>query len=149
MSDKVTVNGINISKLEKRALCKRLNSSIPYIIITAGIIIVTAALVYFYPKFKDKDRLLFLINSVWPSGVIVILVPIWTAFLRDLRENIGYDLYLLLKECVSQMHTDSSKKNNLINYTDNHKKNLLSSDKTTRKKALEEIVNEINASFQS
>lgn len=145
----MTENGISISELKKKAFCKRLKSYLPGIIASVGMIIVTAVLVYFYPEIDGNKRLLFLISSVWPGGVIVVLVPIWTAFVRDLRENIGYDFYVLLKEEVPQRYGGSPKESYFLGAIDACSKQLLSRDKATREKALKDIVEEINGDHQS
>lgn len=145
----MTENEISIKGLEKQAFRKRLKSYLPGIIVSVGIIIVTAVLVYFYPKIECNKRLLFLISSVWPSGVIVVLVPLWVTFVRDLMQNRGYDIYRLLQEAVLKKFHGSSKETYFLMRMQNRREELQSADKATRAEALKDIVEEINGDHQS
>ena len=136
-------------EFEKKAFRKRLKSHIWGIIISVVLIIVTAILVYFYPKIECNKRLLFLISSVWPSGVIVVLVPVWTEFVRDLRGNIGYDIDKFLQEEVSQKYADSPKEGDILRIIIAQSKELHSGEKATRRKAFKNIVEQINREQQS
>lgn len=68
----------------------------------------------------------------------------WTTFVRDLTENIGYDTYQLLQEEVSKRFADSSREGDILKHIIDRSEELQSTNKATRRKAFKDINEEIN-----
>jgi hypothetical protein len=136
--------GIKIKLLEKKAFYRRIKSHFVGIVTSVCLIIITTILYCFYPKIESYKRLLFLFGSIWPSLAVAIFVPICTIFIRDMTENIGYDIYTLLLEDVSKKFRDSPSEGDFLRFLEDRRNALQSVDKTTRRKTLKEILENIN-----
>jgi len=144
----MTEDDISVDELISSAIRKKLQTHLLGIVVSVGLIIITALLVCFYPKIEGNKRLLFLISSIWPSGVIVVLVPVWIELARDLRDNIGRDIDRLLQEEVEKRFADSPSQADILSLLEEHREEIRCADKVTRKNVLKDVVERINGELQ-
>lgn len=93
-----------------------------------------------FPVFADNERLNFLIQSLWPSGVIIVLVPLWTEIVRDVRDNAGGELYYILKEDIEKSVAPEDRRVRFLGYLLNEHDYLLSPQRSVRGEALDRLV---------
>lgn len=137
----ITVNIMATFSILRFRVCK--------IITFLVVAFLTAVLVYFHPVFEEKGgRLLFTITLVWPSGIVIVLVPIIVELVREVNENkVAFVCDHLTKEVCRRFADDSDTKDRFITHIRVNDE-LRSKDKAKRKEALKIIVDEINRELQ-
>ncbi len=82
----------------------------------------------------------FLIESVWPGGAIILLVPLWTEIMRDIREEVGHEIYYIIEKEIKTHISDRRNQTLFLGHLMDARDRLLSVNKSTRKQALEHLI---------
>lgn len=127
---------------DNKAFGKKLISHRVEIWLSVIIIIITIVLYIFYPAIAKSERNKFLIGSIWPSGIIVILIPLWTGVVRDIRENVGYKVYELIEEEIKEKFS-GEQQNGLLGFLLDMRSELTTTNKSVRIKTLTEVLKKI------
>ena len=125
---------------QKRAFYKRLGRHRLEILILILIILTTVCLVVYFPVFAKSEWVRFLVQYLWPSGVSIFAISRLTRIVKDIRSETGYELYFIVKEEIETHIQNKAKRTRFLDYLLNEHDELLSSNKSTRKLALEHLI---------
>jgi hypothetical protein len=129
-----------VSSIERQAFWRKLLSNWFGGLLLLAVVSITVALVVLYPCIACTKRMEFVIGAVWPGGAIVILIPVLTDVVKDLRKNIGLETYFLIKENIDENVLEKADRNKLLDLLLTKLDALKSSHKASRWEALDNTI---------
>lgn len=132
-----------IKKIEKRAFRVYLQKLRLKILVSILAILVTATLFIYYSSFEHSERIKFLIILLWPSGIILVLLPWWTRLWCERKKNIRFEIYKVVRNEIKEMGADKKTEMELLSFVLAEKHDLTSLDILSRREALKRIIKEL------